>query len=86
MTDRTVLYGIGVSSGTASGPVAVVTPAIGIDEHEQPCTDPDADGERVVAVLEEVSASLTARAEHANSETSKAVLEATAALAKDREP
>ena len=84
MTDRTVLYGIGVSSGTASGPVAVVTPAVGIDEHEQPCTDPDADGERVVAVLEEVSASLTARAEHANSETSKAVLEATAALAKDR--
>ena len=34
MTERTVLYGIGVSAGTASGPIAVVTPAVGIDEHE----------------------------------------------------
>ena len=27
MTTRTVLHGIGVSAGTASGPVALVTPA-----------------------------------------------------------
>ena len=42
MTERTVLYGIGVSAGTASGPIAVVTPAVGIDEHEPASVDPEA--------------------------------------------
>ena len=82
MTDRTVLYGIGVSAGTASGPVAVVTAPVGIDEAEPAAAEGDA--ERVAGVLDEVAASLTARAEHANSETSKQVLEATATLATDR--
>ena len=36
MTERVILHGIGVSAGTASGPVAVVTPAVGIDQYE-PC-------------------------------------------------
>ena len=84
MSNRTVLHGIGVSAGTASGPVAVVTPAVGIDEHEPASVDPQADGERIRAVLHGVAASLTARAEHANSDASKAVLEATAALATDK--
>lgn len=84
MSNRTVLHGIGVSAGTASGPVAVVTPAAGIDEHEPASVDPQADGERIRAVLHDVAASLTARAEHANSDASKAVLEATAALATDK--
>lgn len=84
MSNRTVLHGIGVSAGTASGPVAVVTPAVGIDEHEPASVDPQADGERIRAVLHDVAASLTARAEHANSDASKAVLEATAALATDK--
>ena len=84
MTERTVLYGIGVSAGTASGPVAVVTPAVGIDEHEPASVDPEADGQRVRTALDEVAASLRERAAHANSETSKAVLEATATLATDK--
>lgn len=84
MTDRRVLHGIGVSAGTASGPVAVVTQAVGIDEHEAASVDPAADGERVREVLEGVAASLRERAEHANSESSKAVLEATAVLAIDK--
>ncbi len=84
MTDRRVLHGIGVSAGTASGPVAVVTQAVGIDEHEAASVDPAADGERVREVLEGVAASLRERAARANSESSKAVLEATAALATDK--
>ena len=84
MSNRTVLHGIGVSAGTASGPVAVVTPAVGIDEHEPASVDPQADGERIRAVLHDVAASLTARAEHANSDASRAVLEATATLATDK--
>ncbi|EEI17970.1 phosphoenolpyruvate--protein phosphotransferase [Corynebacterium lipophiloflavum] len=84
MTDRSVLHGIGVSAGTASGPAAVVTPPAGVDEAEPPSVDPEADGQRVREVLEQVAASLRERARHANSETSAAVLEATAALATDR--
>ncbi|MGV0447338.1 phosphoenolpyruvate--protein phosphotransferase [Corynebacterium sanguinis] len=84
MTDRSVLHGIGVSVGTASGPAAVVTPPTGVDEAEPPSVDPEADGERVREVLEQVAASLRERAGLANSETSAAVLEATAALATDR--
>lgn len=84
MSNRTVLHGIGVSAGTASGPVAVVTPAVGIDDHEPASVDPEADGERIRGVLQDVSASLSARAEHANSDASKAVLQATAALANDK--
>lgn len=84
MSNRTVLHGIGVSAGTASGPVAVITPAVGIDEHEPASVDPEADGQRVREVLGEVADSLGARAAHANSKSSKAVLEATAALATDK--
>ena len=84
MSNRTDLHGIGVSAGTASGPVAVVTPAVGIDEHEPASIDPVADGERIREVLHDVAASLSARAEHANSDASKAVLEATAGLAADK--
>ena len=84
MSNRTVLHGIGVSAGTASGPIAVVTPAVGIDEHEPASTDPEADSERIRAVLHDVAASLSARAEHANSDSAKAVLDATAALATDK--
>lgn len=84
MTERTVLHGIGVSAGTACGPVAVVTPAVGIDDHEPASVDPEADGQRVRDVLGEVASSLSERAAHANSKASKDVLEATAALATDR--
>ena len=83
-TARTELKGIGVSAGTAAGPIAVVTPAVGIDQHEPASVDPESDGVRVREALDEVAASLRSRAEHANSETSKAVLEATATLATDK--
>ena len=84
MSNRTVLHGIGVSAGTASGPIAVVTPAVGIDEHEPASTDPEADSERIRAVLHDVAVSLSARAEHANSDSAKAVMDATASLATDK--
>lgn len=83
-SDRLVLRGIGVSAGTASGPAAVVTPAVGIDAYEPASADPEADGQRVHEVLTQVADSLRQRAAHANSETSAQVLEATAALATDR--
>ena len=82
MTNRTVLYGIGVSAGTASGPLAVVRPAVGVDDSEPAAVE--GDSERVKAALQEVAESLKQRAEHANSATSKQVLEATATLATDR--
>ena len=84
MTERTVLHGIGVSAGTACGPVAGVTPAVGIDNHEPASVDPEADGQRIREVLGEVASSLRERAAHANSKASQDVLEATAALATDR--
>ncbi|AWB84653.1 phosphoenolpyruvate--protein phosphotransferase [Corynebacterium liangguodongii] len=84
MTDREILGGIGVSAGTASGAAALVTPAAGVDPNEPASTDPAADGQRVREALAAVSASLRERAARAGSETSRAVLEATAALATDR--
>lgn len=83
VTERKVLYGIGVSAGTASGPAALVTPAVGIDHNEPASADPDVDGQRVRDALDEVSAGLLERAAHA-SDSSKQILEATAALAKDK--
>ena len=85
MTDNTrkVLHGIGVSAGTASGPVAVVRSAPGVDVDEPATTDAAAAGERVAAAAQAVVANLKARAEHA-SEKAAAILNATAQLAGDR--
>ena len=38
-TEHQVLHGIGVSAGTASGPVVKVHPAPGVDQGEPPTTD-----------------------------------------------
>ncbi len=78
-----VLHGIGVSAGTASGPVAKVHPAPGVDDAEGPTTDVEAAAERVRTAMAEVASALTAKAETA-SEKARPILEATAALAKDR--
>ena len=43
-TTHQVLHGIGVSAGTASGPVAVVHPAPGVDADEPATTDAVAAG------------------------------------------
>ncbi|MBT1160470.1 MULTISPECIES: phosphoenolpyruvate--protein phosphotransferase [Bifidobacterium] len=83
-SEHKILHGIGVCAGTASGPLALVREAPGVDEHEPACTDPAADAERVKAAMEAVVASLKARAEKATSDKSRAVLEATAQLAGDR--
>lgn len=83
MSDRKVLHGIGVSSGAASGPAVLVMPAVGIDRHEPASADVEVDGQRVRDALDHVAAGLTERAAHAEGD-SKQILEATAALAKDR--
>lgn len=78
-----VLHGIGVSAGTASGPVARVHPAPGVDEAEAATTDVEAASARVRAAMADVASTLAAKAETA-SEKARPILEATAALAKDR--
>ena len=81
---RQALAGLGVSDGTAAGPVALVAPPVGVDEGEPACTDPGADGQRVRAVLEAVVESLRARAAAVSAGPRRDVLEATAALATDK--
>ena len=83
-SEHQILHGIGVCAGTASGTLAMVRPAPGVDEHEPACTDPAADLDRVKEAMAAVVASLKARAEKATSDKSRAVLEATAQLAGDR--
>ncbi|MDY5785621.1 phosphoenolpyruvate--protein phosphotransferase [Corynebacterium sp.] len=80
---RTVISGIGVSSGTASAAAVKVLPAPGVDAHEPASTDPAADGERVRAAMASVAASLREQAERSG-EKGRAILEATAQLASDR--
>lgn len=72
--NREVLHGIGVSIGNASGPVATVRPAIGVDTTEPACVDVDADKARVQDALAQVVAGLTARAATAPA-ASKPILE-----------
>ena len=83
MNDRVVLHGIGVSSGTAAGLAVRITPAAGVDVHEPACTDVEADGQRVRDAFSQVAEVLLARAEKAP-EASKAILSATAGLARDK--
>lgn len=83
MNDRVVLHGIGVSSGTAAGLAVRITPAAGVDVHEPACTDVEADGQRVRDAFSQVAEGLLSRAEHAP-EASKAILSATAGLARDK--
>lgn len=77
------LYGIGVSSGTASAPVAVVRPAPGVDETEPPTGEVAPASALVREAMGKVAADLTDRATHAKG-AAKPVLEATAQLASDR--
>lgn len=85
MTDNTrrILNGIGVSAGTASGPVAVVRAAPGVDVDEPATTDATAAAARVSEATAAVVANLSARAENAP-EKAAAILTATAQLAGDR--
>ncbi|MEZ5084783.1 MAG: phosphoenolpyruvate--protein phosphotransferase [Tessaracoccus sp.] len=85
MTDNTrrILNGSGVSAGTASGPVAVVRAAPGVDVDEPATTDATAAAARVSEATAAVVANLSARAENAP-EKAAAILTATAQLAGDR--
>lgn len=84
MSERAVVQGIGVSPGAAAGPVVVMAPAVGVDEREAPCTNPEADGRRVRDALASVASSLSQRAHHATSDTAAEVLLASAVLATDK--
>ncbi|MGK8362041.1 phosphoenolpyruvate--protein phosphotransferase [Corynebacterium amycolatum] len=80
---HTVIYGIGVSTGTASAEVVKVLPAPGVDTKEPSSTDPVADGERVREAMANVAESLKKQAEH-SSPQARPILVATAQLASDR--
>ena len=77
------IYGIGVSTGTASAPVVKVAPAPGVDPTESPSTDAAADGARVREAMAAVAAGLKQQAETAP-EKARPILEASAQLASDR--
>lgn len=63
--DRT-FHGIGVSAGTAVGPLVVVTPPPAAPVDEPPAADTAAAFEQVKSVLEQVAAGLEAKAQVAS--------------------
>ena len=79
---HTTFHGIGVSAGTAVGPLVVVTPAPKAPTDEAPTTDAAAAVELVRGVLEDVAAGLDARAAKA-SDHARPILEAGAMMARD---
>ena len=83
LEQHTVIYGIGVSTGTAHAGVAKVLPAPGVDTSEPASTDPAADGERIRAAMAAVAASLKEQAARSSAQA-RPILEATAQLASDR--
>lgn len=83
MTEHNILHGIGVSAGTASGPIVIVRQAPGVDHDESATTDVAAASERVRLAMETVSKRIEAKAEQA-SEKARPILKATAQLARDR--
>lgn len=78
-----VLHGIGVSAGTACGPVVIVRGAPGPDPGEPATTDPVLASRQVRAAMQAVAAVLTERARTATA-AARPILEATAAMAADR--
>ena len=79
---HTTFHGIGVSAGTAVGPLVLVTPAPTAPADEAPTTDAAAAAGVVRGVLEEVAAGLEARAANASSHA-RPILEAGAMMARD---
>jgi len=75
-------HGIGVSAGTAVGPLVVVTPAPKPPADEPATTDAAAASATVHAVLEQVASGLEARAAAA-SDHARPILEAGAMMARD---
>ena len=79
---HTTFHGIGVSAGTAVGPLVIVTPAPKAPTDEAPTTDAAAAADVVRGVLEDVAVGLEARAAKA-SEHARPILEAGAMMARD---
>ncbi|HRA07814.1 MAG TPA: phosphoenolpyruvate--protein phosphotransferase [Propionicimonas sp.] len=79
---HTTFHGIGVSAGTAVGPLVVVTPPPTAPADEAPTTDAAAATELVKGVLADVAAGLDARAATAG-DHAKPILEAGAMMARD---
>ncbi len=75
--------GIGVSPGTAYGPVVQVAPPVRPPDNEPAPVDPDAALERVRGAFATVAADLEARAATAD-DTAQQILKATALIAKDK--
>lgn len=82
MGDERVLTGIGVSGGTAHGPVVVVAPPVRAPQDEPAAADPAAALEQIRAALDEVAADLDARAGRVEGDAAE-VLAATALIARD---
>lgn len=81
--DHVVIKGIGVSAGAATGKVALMQVAPGVDPNEKPSTDPEADIQRVNESMEVVARQLRDKAAKVEGKP-REVLEATAQLAGDR--
>jgi phosphotransferase system enzyme I (PtsI) len=79
---HTTFHGIGVSAGTAVGPLVIVTPAPKAPTDEAPTTDAAKAADVVRGVLEDVAVGLEARAAKA-SEHARPILEAGAMMARD---
>lgn len=77
------LRGIGVSGGTAYGPVVKVAPAVRPPADEPAPNDPDAALAAVQAAYAQVAADLEARASKAD-DTAQQILKATALIARDK--
>lgn len=75
--------GIGVSPGTAYGPVVQVAPPVDPPANEPPSSDPEAALVEVKAAFESVAADLEGRARHAD-DTAQQILTATALIARDK--
>ncbi len=77
---HTIVFGIGVSTGTAAAEVVKVLPAPGVDTSEPASEDPAADGQRVREAMASVAAALKDQAERSSAKA-RPILEATAQLA-----
>ncbi len=81
--DHDIRRGIGVSPGTAYGPVVQVAGAVHAPAGEPAAADPEAELARVKECFESVAVDLEARAAGAD-DTAQQILKATALIARDR--
>ena len=83
MTATETRQGIGVSPGSAYGPVVQVSPPVRPPADEPPAQDREAALTDVKAAFESVAVALEGRARHAD-ETAQQILKATALIARDK--